>query len=521
MLHPARPAARPGAVRGSGEVSVARAHLTGLYALLGLTVGSWLSRLPTVRSELHLSEGRLGSVLLAGSLGSLAMLLVAGTVATRWGSRRALDWAAWIFALAAVLQGLGPQIGSVAVLTAGVVLMSASFALGNVPLNVEAVVIERRMRRTVVPTFHAAFSVGSVLGSGLGALCAWQHVPLVVQFSVIAVGSLLWRLVSVPSAVLGPAPGAVARGARGRDAVEAADAVAGLETATQDAAAVAPVAEAGAAPAPGERAARAGRPASASVDRRERVRRLRRPRGGEAWAAWRDPRTLLVAVIVMTGGLSEGTANTWVALGVVDGFAAREAVGALVFATFVASMTVSRVAGIRVIDRFGRGPVLLTSTSTAVLGLALFALAPSLPLAIAGVVAWGVGAGLVVPIGMAEVTGHGPGAAARVAVASALASAANLVAPPVIGLVAERVGVRHAALCAAAVMVVGVVLATRVHGRDETPSHDGLAHDDIAHHDAIPQHDAIPHHDDMPDHDDIAQQTDRDTDVPVPQEATR
>jgi MFS family permease len=431
-------------VSGTGEVGVARAHLTGLYALLGLTVGSWLSRLPTVRTQLHLSEGQLGSVLLAGSLGSLAMLLVAGTVATRWGSRRALVAAAWVYGLAAVLLGLGPQLGSVAVLTAGVVLVSASFALGNVPLNVEAVVIERRMRRTVVPTFHAAFSVGSVLGSGIGAVCAWLDVPLVVQFSVVAVGSLVWRLVSVPSAVLAPAPGPVAHGARGRAAVEAADAVAGVEVATQDAAAADPV------------------PAEPGPTGR------RRRGGGPVLDAWRDPRTLLIAVIVMTGGLSEGTANTWVALGVVDGFAAREAVGALVFATFVAAMTVSRVAGTRIIDRFGRGPVLLASTSTAVLGLALFALAPALPLAIVGVVAWGVGAGLVVPIGMAEVTGHGPGAAARVAVASALASAANLVAPPVIGLVAERVGVRHAALCAAAVMLVGVVLAARVRAQQNT-----------------------------------------------------
>ncbi len=306
-------------------------------------------------------------------------------------------------------------------LAIGVVGMSVSFALGNVPLNVQTVVIERRMGRTVVPQFHAAFSIGSVLGSGLGALAAWGHLPLVVQFALVAVGSLVWRLRSIPSAVLS------APDADRAPAPVAADAVPGV-----------------------------------ALD--EPLGDVPTRSGGmrEAMRAWRDPRTLVLGVVVMAGGLSEGTANNWLAIGVVDGFRAREAVGALVFAVFVASMTVARVSGTRLIDRFGRVRVLLVSTSTAVVGLVGFALAPSLPFAVVGALAWGLGAGLVVPIGMAAVTGHGPGAAGRVAVVSAFASIANLVAPPVIGLVAEGAGVRHAVLAVAGVMIVGVLLSRRI-----------------------------------------------------------
>jgi MFS family permease len=402
-------------------VLAARAQLLGLYALLGLTVALWLSRLPTVRADLRLSTGELGGVLLVGSLGSLVMVLWAGGLATRWGSRRTLVLAAWTFSAAAILLGLGPQIGSVAVLAVGVVGMSVSFALGSVPLNVQAVVIERRMGRTVVPQFHAAFSIGSVVGSGLGALAAWGHLSLVVQFVFVAVGSLVWRLRSIPTAVLSaPDP-------ERAPAPVAADAVPGV-----------------------------------ALD--EPLGEVPRRTGGmrEAMQAWRDPRTLVLGVVVMTGGLSEGTANNWLAIGVVDGFRAREAVGALVFAVFVASMTVARVSGTRLIDRFGRVRVLFVSTSTAVVGLVGYALAPSLPFAVIGALAWGLGAGLVVPIGMAAVTGHGPGAAGRVAVASAFASTANLVAPPVIGLVAEGAGVRHAVLAVAGVMIVGVLLSRRI-----------------------------------------------------------
>jgi MFS family permease len=252
----------------------------------------------------------------------------------------------------------------------------------------------------VVPQFHAAFSVGAVAGSGLGALAAWGHLPLHVQFVAVGVASLAWRLRAIPDAVL-----------------------------------------------PEE-------PRTAPVRRGGSLR--------ESLVAWREPRTLVLGVVVMAGALSEGTANTWLAIGVVDGLHAREAVGALVFGAFVGSMTVARIGGTRLIDRYGRAAVLAASLTLAVAGLAGYALAPGLASAVLGAVAWGLGTGLVIPIGMASVTGHGPGAAGRVAVVSAFASTANLAAPPAIGVLAEAVGVRHAVLSVVAVMIVGMLLGRRV-----------------------------------------------------------
>ena len=380
----------------------ARGALIGLYGLLGLSVASWLSRLPTVRADLGLSTGSFGTVLLIGSLGSLVTVLVAGGLVARWGSRRSMMVAAVAFTVASVFLGLGPTIGSVPVLLVGVVLMSMSFALGNVPLNLESVIIERAMGRTVVPQFHAAFSVGSVLGSGLGALAAWGHLPLVVHFSVIGAISLVWRWHSVPISVL---PVVTAQ----------------------------PVAIASA----------RGRPGGAAR---------------QAMAAWREPRTLLLGLVVMAGALSEGTANGWLAISVVDGFAQTEALAAVVFGVFVASMTVSRIAGTAVIDRYGRWPVLMLSSSFALGGLVLFGLAPAFPLAVVGVVGWGLGSGLVIPITMAVVAGDGLGAAGRVSVVSAFSSVSGLAAPPVIGIAAEQIGIRHAVLLIAVVLVLGILV---------------------------------------------------------------
>lgn len=416
----ATPAPRPSDPTTAADVRVqrARTHLIGLYALLGVTVATWLARLPTVRSELDLSTGELGGVLLVGAVGSLCTVLVAGALVSRWGDRRSLVVAAWLYAVAAALLGLGPTVGSVAVLTVGVVAMSMSFALGNVPLNVQTVVIERRMGRTVVPQFHAAFSVGSVVGSGLGALAAWGHLPLMIQFGLVSVLSLAWRLRFIPDAVLE------------HPAAPGASVVPAVTSADPSAADTVPV---------------------------------RRGAGArEAFRAWRDPRTLVLGVIVMAGALAEGTANTWLAIGVVDGLRQSEAAGAVVFGVFVAGMTVARLAGTSAIDRFGRAPVLVASMTTALAGLVGFALGPSLITAVLGAAAWGLGSGLVIPIGMAAVTGGALGAAGRVAVVSAFASVANLAAPPLVGIAAEQVGTRHAVLLVTVVMVAGVLLARHV-----------------------------------------------------------
>src|SRR5690606_6298937 len=103
-----------------------------------------------------------------------------------------------------------------------------------------------------------------------------------------------------------------------------------------------------------------------------------RPGLRTAFAAWREPRTLVIGVIVMTGVLAEGSANNWLTVAVVDGFRATEAVAAVVLGVFTGSMTLARLAGTRVIDVYGRVRVLVASSAASLVGVLLFALGPSL-----------------------------------------------------------------------------------------------------------------------------------------------
>lgn len=389
--------------------SRARWLLVSIYLMFGLMTSSWLARLPTVRDLLGLSTGRLGVFLLVGSVGSLGAVAISGVVVQRLGNRRTLLVASGILVVGYTLMGVGPAVRSGVLLAAGILLNGVAVSLANVTFNVESARIERAMGRTVIPTFHAAFSLGAMAGSALGALASRSGVPLVVQMPAVVAVAVAARLAALPGALLPRT-----------DDETLADVVARPA-------------------APGR-----GRGFTAALD------------------PWKERRTLLIGVVVLAASLSEGSANNWLSLAVVDGFHASEASGGLVLGLFVGAMTAVRALGTRLIDRFGRVTVLRVSGVASLAGLLAFGLVPALPVAAAGVAVWGFGAALAVPIGIAAASDDPRRAAGRVATVSVFSSVASITAPPLLGLAAESMGARHALLLVTVAMVASVSVAGQV-----------------------------------------------------------
>lgn len=181
------------------------------------------------------------------------------------------------------------------------------------------------------------------------------------------------------------------------------------------------------------------------------------------FGVWREPRTLLVGVVVLAAALTEGAANDWVALAVVDGFEQPNAVGALAFALFVAFMTLMRMLGTGLLERHGRVTTLRVCTGLSIAGLLLFTLTPSLPLALVGVALWGLGAALGFPVGMSAASDEPARAAARISVVSTIGYTAFMAGPPLLGLLAEVFGYRGALLFVVIPLAVSFLLipATR------------------------------------------------------------
>jgi MFS family permease len=431
--------------------SRARWLLVSIYLLFGLMTSSWLARLPTVRDLLHLSTAQLGAFLLVGSVGSLAAVAFSGVVVQRLGNRGTLLLASGVLVVGYTFMGVGPAVRSGGLLAAGVLLNGSAVALANVTFNVESARIERAMGRTVIPTFHAAFSLGAMAGSALGALASRAGVPLVVQMPAVAAVAVVARLAALPGALLPQTADEADEDREHRPG--------GLD----DAAGVDRLARVAGVPGV------AGLAGVAGVDGVDGVHEVAGPaapardRGfSAALDPWKERRTLLIGVVVLAASLSEGAANNWLSLAVVDGFHAPEAAGGLVLGLFVGAMTAVRVLGTRLIDRFGRVTVLRVSGVASLTGLLAFGLVPSLPLAAAGVAVWGFGAALAVPIGIAAASDDPRRAAGRVAAVSMFSSVASITAPPLLGLAAESMGARHALLLVTVAMVASVAVAGQV-----------------------------------------------------------
>jgi MFS family permease len=131
-------------------------------------------------------------------------------------------------------------------------------------------------------------------------------------------------------------------------------------------------------------------------------------------------------------------------------------VGAIGFGVFVAAMTVARLVGGSALERFGRVATLRMTAALALAGLLLVLLGGSVPVAMAGALLWGMGAALGFPVGMSAAADDESRAAVRVSVVSSIGYTAFLAGPPLIGLLAEHVGILRALFVVVAALTLGL-----------------------------------------------------------------
>jgi MFS family permease len=163
-------------------VRAARNAVALAFVLNGLCFASLVSRVPDLRTDLRLDNGGLGLLLLAVAAGSLLALPAARRLITRWGAAGVVRLGAWAAAAGLAVAALAADVAASWPLCAmGLFGYGIGVGVWDVAMNVEGAEVERRLRRTVMPRFHAGWSVGSILGAGVGVLMAAGSVPHAVH----------------------------------------------------------------------------------------------------------------------------------------------------------------------------------------------------------------------------------------------------------------------------------------------------------------------------------------------------
>ncbi len=383
-----------GAMTGHTPEQVRRAVAAVMvtFALNGFAFAGWAARLPRVRDALDLRPEALGFLLIVGAAGALVAMPMSGLVVERLGTRRTILTFAAVNGIGLLLASVGVGLGQIWLVGAALVAVGMGTGVWDAAMNIEGAAVEQALGKAIMPRFHAGFSLGTMIGAAVGALAAHLDSPLLVHLGIVLPAGYLALLV-------------VARWFLPVD----------LHGTAHDETASAPVAR-----------------------------------------AWTESRTLLIGLVVLAAALTEGAANDWVSLAVVDGFDTSPATGALGFAVFVTAMTAMRLLGTGLLDRYGRVVVLRIVAALSLVGLLVFGLAPWLWLATFGVVLWGAGAALGFPVGMSAASDDPRRAPARVAVVSTIGYSAFLAGPPLLGLLAGQVGYRHALLAVGVPVVIGL-----------------------------------------------------------------
>lgn len=389
-------------------VTSARTAVFVVFGLAGLVFASWAARIADTKVSLGLSAGELGLVLLAMSAGSVTGLPLAGRVSDRLGAARTVLLGGAVAVTGLLVVGaVVDALGPRPLLAAGLFLIGLGVGLWDVAMNLEGAAVEHALGSSVMPHFHAAFSGGTVLSALIGAAMSWGGVPLLAHFAgavVVTVALGLWAVRSFLPRT--------------------------VEAVAEDGSGVA-------------------------APTRQR-------------SAWREPRTLLIGVVVFAAAATEGTANDWLSVAFVEGHELPAWAGVLGFATFLTFMTIGRLLGTNLLDTHGRVPVLRVSFALAVVG-ALLVIFGTDWLAFIGAAVWGVGAALGFPVGMSASADDPQRAAARMSVVATIGYVAFIAGPPALGFLGDHIGVLHSLLVVGALAVLALSVVPSVREADGLP----------------------------------------------------
>ncbi|WBB78680.1 MFS transporter [Micromonospora sp. WMMD882] len=383
-----------------------RLATTLFFGIGGFLFAGWSVRIPAIKEQVQASPGSLGLALLGISGAAVLTMLVTGAMCRRWGSRQVTVASAVLLSLAVV-----PPTLTHSPLTLGLTLLIFGVGYGAIDVAVNSVAVDliEAIDRPIMSGLHAANSVGSLVGAGLGAVLAIRLAPLPHMLVAMPLGLLAtaWAARLLMSAPL----------------------------------------------------ARASRPKPAG------------PTHGGGGGRHLGMVVALASVVALCAAYSQGAMDNWVPLHIETDLDGNSAAAAAGYATVAGTLTLGRIVGVRLLERFGHVLVVVGGGIVAAGGALLMALSPTLWLVFVGLVITGLGLANIFPTALALAGQRG--GPNGIAVASTLGYGGILLAPPTIGFLAESFGLARALTIIAAMLVVAAALSVLVRHefrRDSEPA---------------------------------------------------
>lgn len=163
-----------------------RLAICASFFIQGLMFATWCARIPDMRVRLGLNEAQLGSLLLMLPIGQFLALAPNGWLVARFGSRRMLVTAGFLYPTLLVCLGLAPNTQTLAV---GLFLAGFAANLSNTAANTQGVQLEHYYRRSIIALFHGMWSLAGLVAVAISVGFAQFGAPVWLHFGCVAAGA--------------------------------------------------------------------------------------------------------------------------------------------------------------------------------------------------------------------------------------------------------------------------------------------------------------------------------------------
>ncbi|MFD2871012.1 MFS transporter [Mucilaginibacter ximonensis] len=143
------------------------------FFLSGFGYSSWASRIPSIKTQLHLNEAQLGGLLFAMPVGLLLTLPVTGILLSKHSSRRVMFLGCLFYA---VMLGCIGFANNTWQLVAVLFCFGVSRNLFNISTNAQAVAVQALYDRSIMANFHGIWSMAGFAGAACGYFMVYYNV---------------------------------------------------------------------------------------------------------------------------------------------------------------------------------------------------------------------------------------------------------------------------------------------------------------------------------------------------------
>jgi MFS family permease len=147
----------------------ARNAVWASFFALGITGMAWVPRIPEIKSQLGLSDGQFGLLLIASTIGAIPGAQLSGRIVHMFSSKIVVRIAGVTLPLGVSIMGIAENVPSLAV---GLFFCGFSVSFMDVALNSQAIAIEEHTQGRWMSTFHGLWSIGAFFAALIGGLIA-------------------------------------------------------------------------------------------------------------------------------------------------------------------------------------------------------------------------------------------------------------------------------------------------------------------------------------------------------------